>query len=320
VSRVVSADPVKFCPANADNICYQVGIPQSSAQAGSGNIFLQISAPIKYQWVALGQGTQMAGSNIFLIYQDGSGNLTTSCRQGAFHVEPQENDQSNAAELTLLAGSGVSSDGKTLLANIACSNCQSWFNGGQMSFTDSKAPWIAAWKAGNSLATTNKAANIDQHDDNAQFKLDLTQAVINADSNPFVSGGNSNSSSAGGSNNSSSSGGSAAQPSPSSGGSLGDSSSSGVVQLGGDDSVSETLPVAHGLIMSITTLVLFPVGAILMPLFGRWYIHAAWQIFAWLLMWAAFGIGVVSANQQGIVSHVSSLEAVPLFPRLTKAI
>jgi hypothetical protein len=251
----------------------------------------------------------MSGSNIFLIYQDGSGNVTSSCRQGEFHQEPPFNTASDAAKLTVLAGSGVSADGKTFLANIACSNCNSWFNGGQMSFTDSKAPWIAAWKSGSSLATTDKAADISQHDDTSQFRLDLTKAVTVSDSNPFVSGstsGSSSSSGSGGNSGSSSSSSPGSSPSGSTGGSSSGSSgdsSSGVVQLGGDDTVNNALPVAHGLIMSLAIVVLFPVGAMLMPLFGRWYIHAAWQLFAWLLMWAAFGIAVVSSKQLGIVSH-----------------
>jgi hypothetical protein len=260
-----------------------------SAQADSGNIFLQISAPATYSWVALGQGTQMLGSNIFLVYQDGSGNVTASCRQGAYHQEPMLNTQSNAAVLTVLAGSGVSSDGKTMVANLACSNCQSWFNGGEMSFTDNQAPWIAAWKQGDSLATTNKAAVIQQHDDTSQFRLDLSQAVVSTDSNPYVSGGSNNS----------------LAPGPTisgsgAGSSLGNSSS-GVVEIGGS-SLNTILPIAHGLIMSLALIVLFPLGAILMPLLGRWYIHAAWQLFAWSLMWAAFGLGVATARQQDIVS------------------
>jgi len=67
-------------------------------------------------WVALGQGTQMAGSNIFMVYTDSSGlNVTLSPRLGTGERQPQSD---TAAQVTLLGGSGVSND--VMTANVRC--------------------------------------------------------------------------------------------------------------------------------------------------------------------------------------------------------
>lgn len=47
----------------------------------------------------------MAGANIFVIYEDGRGNVTLSPRQGEGHFEPEADKTAN---VTLLEGSGVS--------------------------------------------------------------------------------------------------------------------------------------------------------------------------------------------------------------------
>lgn len=286
---VVVGDPVQTCPSQG--LCYSIAVPTSSANAGEGNIYFQIQAPTSYQWVALGTGSGMSGSNIFLMYQDGKGNVTLSPRLGRRYDMPTLDTSSTAARLTLLAGSGVSADGSTMTANVACSNCQSW-NGGSMSLKSTGAGWIGAWKAGPSLATTNKAASIVQHDGNTQFRVDLSRATISSDSNPFVStrtdtGGN-NSGSGSGSGNSNGSG--------SGSGRGGSSSGGGIIETTG--SSRSTVLVAHGVIMALVMAALYPLGSLLMPLVGRWWVHGAWQVVAYCLMWAGFALGVVTARDR----------------------
>ncbi|KAK4116277.1 iron reductase domain protein, partial [Canariomyces notabilis] len=263
-------------------VCYNIAVPTSSANAGSGNIYFQIIASTDFQWVALGTGSGMAGSNIFLMYQDGNGNLTLSPRVATSYRMPTLDTSSTAAQLTLLAGSGVS-DG-VMTANIACSNCQTW-SGGQMSLSDTNAPWIGAWRRGSSLATTNRAANIAQHDGHTQFQVDLTRATIDSDSNPFVEAGNS-----GSGNNSG-----------------GGSSGGGGDSNGGNSKA--TILVAHGVIMAIVMAVLYPLGSLLMPLLGKWWLHAAWQLTAFCLMWAGFGLGIQTAQVRGMVGDPKSLSS-----------
>lgn len=96
-ASLVQADPQSICVT--DNICYSIAVPTSSASSNSGNIYFQLKAPTSYSWVALGTGSQMAGASIFVMYQDGNGNVTISPRLGTAHSQPQWDQSSTAAQL-----------------------------------------------------------------------------------------------------------------------------------------------------------------------------------------------------------------------------
>jgi hypothetical protein len=66
----------------------------------------------------LGIGGEMAGATIFMMYQNGKGNVTISAREGGGgHVEPTFNS-SLMSGVTLLEGSGVT--GGKMRANVKC--------------------------------------------------------------------------------------------------------------------------------------------------------------------------------------------------------
>ncbi|KAK4193314.1 hypothetical protein QBC35DRAFT_511231 [Podospora australis] len=280
---LVNGDPQSFCPNDSSGPCYRIAVPTSSANAGSGNIYFQIKAPTTYSWVALGTGSRMSGSNIFVVYQDGNGNVTVSPRLGTGNTQPQWDQSSTAAQLTLLAGSGV--EGNTMTANVACANCQSW-NGGSMSLKGTSVPWIAAWRSGSSLATTNKGASISQHGsrDHTSVNIDMTSATVSSDSNPFLTAASTDGSGTG------------------TGTGTGSGSGSGTgITLAQSDKSAATILAAHGIIAALVMAVLYPLGSLLMPLLGKWWVHGAWQVIAFALMWAAFGLGVQSAKDRGIL-------------------
>lgn len=102
-----------MCPTT--DVCFKLNIPENTASSGNGDIFFQLSAPSSYEYVALGQGDSMSGSNIFVVYTSGNGNVTLSPRLGIGEREPMYNKE---AKVTLLEGSGVS-NGK-MIANVRC--------------------------------------------------------------------------------------------------------------------------------------------------------------------------------------------------------
>ncbi|KAM0511322.1 hypothetical protein ACHAPE_009988 [Trichoderma viride] len=273
-----SAATSSFCPTNG--VCFEWGVPDATAKADSGEIFFQLKAPTSWQWIGLGIGTSMPDSNMFIMYQDGKGNVTLSTRPGANHVMPTFKARS---DVELLAGSGVV--GGNMVANVRCGNCTNLDFSGQSN-------WISAWKSGDSLDSTNPSAIITQHDSMTLFQVNLGKASISSDSNPFT--GSSASSSGSGSNPGSSSSGDGDSDGD------GDGNGGAVSGVSGGSTPSQTLPTAHGVIMSIVFVILYPLGSSLMPLIGKWYIHASWQTIAFLLMWAGFGIGVFIARQDGI--------------------
>lgn len=294
------------CPPGGGGICYNIAVPTSSADAGSGNIYFQITAPTSFQWVALGTGQAMSGSNIFLMYQDGSGNVTLSPRVATSYSMPRLDTSSTAARLTLLDGSGVSPDGSTMTANVACSNCQTW-SGGEMSLTDTSAGWIGAWRQGPSLATTDRAANIARHDGTTLFRVDMTVATVDSDSNPFSSSGDSSNGSGSGSGNGNGGGNSGGNGGSGSGTGTSPGSNNGITQT---TASRATIVVAHGIIMALVMAVLYPLGSLLMPLLGKWWVHAAWQTIAFGLMWAGFGLGIQTAQARGMVCYQALPQAL----------
>ncbi|TKA71551.1 hypothetical protein B0A55_07059 [Friedmanniomyces simplex] len=179
IGRTVYAATAKTCPESG--ICYELNIPDTTARSGSGDIYFQLSAPTSYQWVAVGQGSGMAGSNIFVMYTSADGtNVTVSPRLGTGFQQPLHDI---AAQITLLEGSGVSD--RVMTANVRCSNCESW-SGGSMDLTGTRSNWIHAYKQGSALNSDDLAENIQQHDQSAPFNWDLSQARGGADVNPFV--------------------------------------------------------------------------------------------------------------------------------------
>lgn len=230
---------------------FRWGVP-SSSDAG---LYFSIDAPATHTWAGLGIGEGMRDSTMFLVYADGDGNVTLSTRRGAGYSMPQHMD---IAGTELVAGSGVR-DGR-MVANVRCAGaCASGLD------LDGGNSWFTAWKAGaGAMDTSNVEAPIQFHDGARVFDVDLSQASIASDANPFV--------------DSSASG--------------GDDNNSAVSSSGGGGGERQTLASAHGVVMSVAFLVLYPIGAMLMPLLGKWLAHGLMQLVAYLTMWAGFGIGI----------------------------
>ncbi|TAQ83604.1 hypothetical protein B7494_g8072 [Chlorociboria aeruginascens] len=257
VASLATYNPITNGPS------YAVGIPD----AGS-DIYFQLSAPSSYQWVGLGIGEQMAGATIFVMYADGTGNVTISGREGGQgHVEPQHN---SSLAVSLLAGSGVADN--LMVANVLCKNCNLL-----SSTTSTSSPWIAAWRQGDALDSTSTSFTITQHDiDNTrQFTFDLSQASISSDSNPFISAATTSSVSA---------------PAASV------SSFSSSTTESGDDDMTVDYEKAHGIIMGVTVVLLFPMGAMFMRVVGHPWLHGILQLFSLCMLFAGFGIGIKLAK------------------------
>ncbi|MCJ1285565.1 hypothetical protein MMC26_004906, partial [Xylographa opegraphella] len=284
---------------------YSVNVPSASASSGSGDFFIQIQAPSSMQWVGLGQGGQMRGSNMFIIYSNSDGhNITLSPRLGAGNFQP---DFNSAAQVSLLEGSGIANG--VMTANIRCTSCASW-NGGSMSFSDASSSWIWAVKSGSVIASNSPSANLQQHDAMNSFNFDLTKAAGGNSLNPFVSNAASNGVTTTASAGSSPTG----SPSSSSGGDGGDGGSfSGGSGDGGDgdDGSKQTKHIrvmAHGIIMSLAFLIFFPFGALtvrFLSVKATVWIHASLQLFAYAFAIAGMGIGVwLSVTEQELnVTH-----------------
>ena len=199
----------------------------------------------------------MKGANIFIIYSDASNNnVTLSPRLGKGEFEPEYD---SAANVTLLEGSGIANGMMT--ANVRCelatqpniphpnvcmiltefrsgANCETW-DGGSMSLTDTKSNWIWGVKNGDPIAENAQDAELQMHDNNDAFTLDLTRGTGGDSLNPFVQSAGTTSPT-----------GSSTAPT----GSAPTGSSAGQAAGGRGSSSNKRKRAAHGILMSLAFL------------------------------------------------------------------
>lgn len=213
----------------------------------------------------------MAGGQFFIVYTSADGqNVTVSPRLGTGHDEPHSG---NAANVTRLSGSGVQNG--SMIANIRCSNCETW-NGGSMDFSGSSAGWMMASKEGSSLDTDDIDADISQHTFNHDFSWDFTTAKGGSDANPFLSYN------------------ATADQTSSSTSSSGNST--------GEDGGTSTATAVHAILASLVFVVWFPSGSILLRFssYRPVLIHGAFQATGYVLWLVAFGLGIWIARDQDL--------------------
>ncbi|KAI9788264.1 MAG: hypothetical protein M1816_007030 [Peltula sp. TS41687] len=280
------AQNTKVCPANGGGVCYQVNIPARTANGGDGDIFFQISGPSSMQWVALGTGRRMIGANMFVLYTSANNdNVTLSPRLATAYAEPRFNQQ---AQVTLLDGSGIS-DGM-MTANVRCSNCQSW-SGGTLNVKSSSSDWVWAARTGASINSDSQSADIERHSMRGSLTFDLTRASGGDTLNPFIETQPTQSSA----NMASSPTGAASSP-----------TASADESISGSESNDESFQIlarvieAHGVVLGLAFVVLFPLGALLMRVLsfrGLVWVHAGTQVLTYSLAIAGLGMGVWIANE-----------------------
>ncbi|KAF1832869.1 CBD9-like protein [Decorospora gaudefroyi] len=370
LSYHVSAQVASICPSTG--VCFKLNIPESTASSGSGDIFFQISAPSDYEWVALGQGSGMANSNMFVVYTSSSGsNVTLSPRTTKSRAAPNFNGD---AQVELLEGSGVANG--IMTANVKCSNCDSW-SGGQMDFQSDRGTWIFGYRTGGPKNSDDTSASIKEHSNKGIFSWDFANAKGGSSVNPLVEAAPSGTNGGGAAATSciprpsgTAAGVTGASPTQTSDDSYKDednddddgekeyednedddddddhrpwgsgrptawptarptshprsakrqetlpycdelptsdqnsnsNSNAGFTPITDDESSSHTMVVAHGVLACLVFVLLFPAGAIAIRLAsfpGIVWLHGGFQIFAYIVYIAAFGLGVYLANDKG---------------------
>ncbi|KIV84858.1 hypothetical protein PV11_00611 [Exophiala sideris] len=314
-SIVAGSAATNFAQFSSSGYGLSVNVPSDTASSGSGSLYLQISAPSGTQWIGFGQGSQMSGSNMLVVYAADSSNVTVSPRLGANHVEPKLNSD---AQVSVLEGTGIDSNGN-LVANIRCDSCWSW-SGGSMDPTDSSSKWIYAYKSGDALDSTSTSADISQHDSNGEFKLDLTTGTGGSSSNPFVASSDDSSSTAaaGTTGTATATGTHATAPGSDITGSVSSSAATATSTSGVSSPLTSSSPsstgdevesdpnkgtrTAHAILMPLVFVVLFPLSAltIYLPYNEKVRrIHAPLQVVSIILMLVGLGLGVKLANKLG---------------------
>ncbi|KAE8144704.1 hypothetical protein BDV25DRAFT_166223 [Aspergillus avenaceus] len=257
-----------FSPSDNRDLFFSVVVADTTASSGSGPVFFQIKAPSTLQWVGLAQGSQMTGANMFVLYSSSSTNITLSPRSGKGHILPEYNSDTR---VTLLDGSGIK-DG-VMTANVLCESCIEW-HGGSMDPSGSSTSWIYAYKEGVSLNSDSATESIQRHDNRGNAIVDLSRAKTNSE-NPFL------------------------HYDPT-------TASTGAFTILTEGSQGNSLLIAHGAVMAITFVLLFPAFALLIPLpwpISVTRVHAPFQIFTLGLTIIGMGIGIRLAVDKDLLGE-----------------
>ena len=248
------------------NLTIAVNVPSNNT---NDDLFFRVTAPFSGSWYGFGFGEQMAGSLIFVMYPSGDdqNNVTVSPRLGTGHEEPQ---YTSAVEVTVLAGSGLTTDSsgnENMILNAKCIHCRSW-SSGQIDITSNKQPMIyAAGPSDDTINSNSLTETIQQHAGHGQFTMDLVTAT-----------------------------GAGGVPSDS-------TSQSGVDQLNNEADGGGPGGALHALFMCGTFIVLFPAGYLFLRLFERMWIHIAFQSFGLFVFLLGAASGIALSIRQNKVWH-----------------
>ncbi|KAI2703463.1 hypothetical protein CBS147333_8803 [Penicillium roqueforti] len=269
-------------PQGHSEITYSFNVPDNTAESGSGPIYFQMNSTRQVQWFALGQGMQMAGANMFVVYTSGN-KVTVSPRSGVGEIEPLYNKD---AQITILNGSGVH-DG-VITANVRCDTCLKW-NGGTENVNSPSSPWIWSVKYGEPLNSVSLSEGITQHDDYGVMNVDLKKATGGSSVNPFAQ--------------------IARVP-------ISPSEDPAFAAL---QRTVKRKKTAHAVLMVLAFVVMFPFFALGLHLFpSKWTvnIHGTFQLLTLTVVIAGFGVGVSLARQIDLVNSYHTILGMIIVPSL----
>jgi hypothetical protein len=88
------------------------------------------------------------------------------------------------------------------------------------------------------------------------------------------------------------------------------------INSGASSSERTKMLIAHGVLASLAFVILFPAGAIAIRLAsfpGVVWLHAGFQVFAYLVYVAAFGLGVYIASEMSLLDHYHPIIGIVVF-------
>ncbi|EEP79379.1 predicted protein [Uncinocarpus reesii 1704] len=258
----VSARPAAFHPQGREDITFSVAVSYARKSTTPDALLFQIKAPTTVRWVALGQGNQMAGANMFLVYSSSSpSNVTVSPRSAPGHAPPKFNPN---AQISLLSGSGIR-DG-FMTANIRCEACLV-FGGGLWDEQSIASEWIWAYTVGRPMSSDDLSTDIDFHDDFGGAVIDLSRTKADSsDKDPFLNP-------------------------------IWDAVRGSEGSDNPPAAIISTAAIAHGCLMAIAFVVLMPIFAMLVPIstfvpISVTRVHAPLQGMALVIAITGLGLGV----------------------------
>lgn len=262
---------------------FRLAVNVPSTGSGDDLYFHIASPPASYQWVALGLGSRMAGSLIFVAYTSTtSGQLTISPRISTGYQMPAYSS-SAGVKVDVISSSTSGNGGWT--ADFKCTGCRSW-NGGKIDTTSSSANMFYGYgPAGNDLNTNDLSAAISRHPQNPSvFSVNLKEAT-----------------------------GPGGVPSPPSGATIpttADPADPGSTSTPSGTSSSATgvptLVIFHAIVTLLAFGVVYPLGYLFLRIFEKVWLHAGLQTLALLLTILGAGAGYATSRIYSISPSLAS--------------
>ncbi|KAK1530931.1 uncharacterized protein CCOS01_06034 [Colletotrichum costaricense] len=156
--------------APENNVAFGFTVPENSGE----DIFFTMRAPIDRTWAAIGIGQdRMAGSLIFMIYRDETGNnVTFSPRIAYGNYEPT---YYNNMQWDVLAGTGVFNNSMYFSARCTA-HCRSWV-GGWIDVSNENQKAIYAVGPKGSFFSNKQDTSVKFHEEFGRFTLNMKRTV-----------------------------------------------------------------------------------------------------------------------------------------------
>nr|POE68799.1 hypothetical protein CFP56_66813 [Quercus suber] len=265
-----------------------------SAAPSTGDLYFHMSAPAGNSWMAVGFGSQMAGALMLVAYPNSAGDsITISPRIGTGHTEPEYYEDIKCELVGAAANSNtVTSDEEhghpynvAMVADAVCHNATNWGSGSiQLGVQDGNTAqqMIFAVGPGLPLSSNSLTAPLHRHEFTGLFTMDLKQASSD----------------------------SASVPLPNSSDAAANYTLSGATAATDAKEDGDPAPFIHGAVMSLTFIVIFPLGALLLRVFQRVLAHIIVQCIGLVLFLMATAGGIVVSQAYNRSKNFNSAHQV----------
>lgn len=203
------AEPVQYCKfGNSDEVDFCMGLTMhQNLTTNSHDLYLSMThtryGGYNTGWTAIGAGSSMAGSLMFIIYGDplGSEPPFVSIRGSTGHSQPQliTREASGGLDIRVLRSSWMPVTGSftpdspsyTARVFLVCYSCHLW-PGIQIDANSPSQPWIWAWNKAQAFSVYNYDTELQMHKHHAgaggwgNFYVDMAKSINTAPNPPSV--------------------------------------------------------------------------------------------------------------------------------------
>ena len=206
---IVNAEPVQYCKIGSPNhpdekVDFCMGtLMYQNASTNGHDMFLTLTLPrhngSALGWTAIGPGTVMEGSLMFIVYGDPLSHEEpiVSVRTANGHSQPTlltESDMANGMDVRVIRSSWLPDDSQAqdskvssyiARVSLVCYSCHLW-SGTNISAQSTSQPWIWAWNAKQNFDVFSYDAHLKMHKHHAgaggwgTFYLDMSRSISTA--------------------------------------------------------------------------------------------------------------------------------------------